>query len=111
MFQEGIKHLTLGLHTVGKIKVDYINNLIEVQIASYQDRKAWYEDRAEVLTPLDIEYQIEDFDVDPNLIALRQLVLNPESIFYRKEIQKCHDMSYFYIPNEVFNNESLSIQQ
>ena len=47
IFQDGIVTKTLNLHTIGQIRVDYINNEIEVQIASFKNREDWYYDRAE----------------------------------------------------------------
>lgn len=99
VFLDGIKNITLNLHTIGQIRVDYINNEIEVQIASFKNREDWYYDRAEKITGYIFKYEIFDFDIDSNLIAFRNLISMENSLFYRKEIQKCYDMDTFYNPN------------
>lgn len=97
-FLDGINIKTYNLHTIGQIRVDYINNEIEVSIASFNSRKDWYEDNAGKITGFIFKYEIFDFDIDPNLIVFRHLTQIPTSIFYKKEILKCYDMATFYVP-------------
>ncbi len=95
-FQDGITTKTLNLHTIGQIRVDYINNEIEVQIASFANRQDWVNDNAGKITGFIFKYEIFDFDVDPNLLAFRNLISMPNSLFYKKEIKKCYNMEEFY---------------
>lgn len=98
-FQDGIITKTLNLHTIGQIRVDYINNEIEVQIASFANRQDWVNDNAGKITGFIFKYEIFDFDVDPNLLAFRNLISMPNSLFYKKEIKKCYNMEDFYKGN------------
>ena len=95
-FQDGITTKTLNLHTIGQIRVDYINNEIEVQIASFANRQDWVNDNARKITGFIFKYEIFDFDVDPNLLAFRNLISMSNSLFYKKEIKKCYNMEEFY---------------
>ena len=95
-FQDGITTKTLNLHTIGQIRVDYINNEIEVQIASFANRQDWVNDNAGKITGFIFKYEIFDFDVDPNLLAFRNLISMSNSLFYKKEIKKCYNIEEFY---------------
>ena len=95
-FQDGITTKTLNLHTIGQIRVDYINNEIEVQIASFANRQDWVNDNAGKITGFIFKYEIFDFDVDPNLLAFRNLISMSNSLFYKKEIKKCYNVEEFY---------------
>ena len=57
-FQDGITTKTLNLHTIGQIRVDYINNEIEVQIASFANRRDWVNDNAGKITGFIFKYDI-----------------------------------------------------
>lgn len=92
---DGMINKTFNLHTVAQIRVDYINKEIELQIASYDNRQQWRENQAQKITGLLFNYTEMDYNLDIVLVALRALVVNQDSVFYKAEIKKCYNLEEF----------------
>ena len=92
-FVQGIHEFNLGFHRINQIRVDYINTEVELQIASYESKEAFKNsEMAKKITAFMINFDLTDYNIDPNLFALRLLISQP-GLFYKKEIKKVYDMS------------------
>lgn len=84
---------TMGFHIAGRLTIDYINNNMVLELASWENRQAFYDKESSLVTFLTIN-DCPRFNVDPSLFALRCLTSTEGSPFYRKEVKCLYELEH-----------------
>lgn len=92
-FIEGVKYVNYGFHTVSQLWFDYINTELSAHIGSWEDIESFKRGDPGKVSVFQYDFTENDYNVDPNLFALRLLVQQEGSIFYKSEIKKIYNFS------------------
>lgn len=82
-----------SFHILSKFSIDYINNKTTIELGSWENIESFKAKDKNLVTFLEIN-DAPRFDVDPNLFALRALVLVENSPFYHHEIKNWYELQH-----------------
>lgn len=86
--------VTKSFHIITKYSIDYANRFVTAELASYTNRDSWMSGEAGFVSFIEIQ-GLPSFSVDPVVFILRFLITNPNSVFYKSNVQRDYNLSEY----------------
>ena len=97
---KGAYSIKCGVHLISSYSVDFLNKEVVVNIVGYKDwvdfSKSFFLHDSSVegvFTTMFTKYDKMDFNIDPCLFAIRNIISDESSVFHGCEIKKIYDLS------------------